>query len=209
VYGSIPEGILSTEDYKITPNNPYSASKAAADLLVMAYVKTFGYPAMITRSSNNYGPYQFPEKVIPLMIINALSGKDLPVYGDGSNIRDWIYVEDNCCAIDEVLHKGKTGEIYNIAGGNEVKNIDLVRAILNGMSKGEQLIKYVKDRPGHDKRYAMDCAKAKKEFSWQPRTSFEQGIKKTISWYQANEAWWQDILKGEYKNYYKKLYSNR
>lgn len=209
VYGSIPEGQLSSETFPLSPNNPYSASKAAADLLVLSYYKTFKFPALITRSSNNYGPYQFPEKVIPLMILNALADKELPVYGDGLNIRDWIYVEDNCRMVDMVLHKGKIGEIYNIGAGNEVKNIDLVRTILKELGKSESLIHLVNDRPGHDRRYAMDFSKVKQDVGSLESVDFKEGIKQTIKWYRDNPAWWGDILRGSYKDYYAKVYSRR
>lgn len=209
VYGSLgPDGYF-TEQTCLSPNSPYSASKASADLLVMAYYRTYGVPVNITRCSNNYGPYQFPEKLIPLMIINALHDKSLPVYGDGMNVRDWLYVEDHCRAIDMVLHEGKVGEVYNIGGNNEKTNIQIVKTILKELGKPESLIKYVKDRPGHDRRYAIDATKIKKELGWQPRVDFDKGIKMTISWYVSHRAWWERIISGEYKEYYERMYANR
>ena len=209
VYGSLgPEGYF-TETTPLDPSSPYSASKTAADLLVKAYIHTFGFPANITRCSNNYGPYQFPEKLIPLMVANALESKSLPVYGDGMNIRDWLYVEDHCSAIDAVLHGAKTGEIYNIGGNNEKANIYIVKTILNQLGKDESLIKYVKDRPGHDRRYAIDASKIKQDLGWEPRHTFEEGIVKTIRWYLENRTWWEKIRSGEYLSYYEKLYGNR
>ncbi|WKV08532.1 dTDP-glucose 4,6-dehydratase [Thermoanaerobacterium sp. CMT5567-10] len=209
VYGSLGETGYFTEQTSLSPNSPYSASKASADLLVRAYHHTFGIPVNITRCSNNYGPYQFPEKLIPLMIINALHGKELPVYGDGLNVRDWLYVEDHCRAIDLVLHKGKIGEVYNIGGNNEKANIEIVRLILKELDKPESLIKYVKDRPGHDRRYAIDSSKIQNELGWKPTYNFDEGMKKTIRWYLDNEEWWEKIISGEYKDYYEKMYKNR
>ncbi|MBI4833233.1 MAG: dTDP-glucose 4,6-dehydratase [Planctomycetes bacterium] len=207
VYGSLnPKEPAFTEKHHLEPSSPYSASKTSADLLVKAYEKTFGYKAIITRSSNNYGPYQFPEKVIPLFITNALEGKPLPLYGDGKNVRDWIYVEDNCEAIDLVLRKGKPGEIYNIGGQCERQNIEITKTILSELGKPESLIKHVKDRPGHDRRYALDVSKIKKELGWEPLYTFEQGIRKTIRWYQDNREWWKRVKSGEYLKYYKKHY---
>ena len=199
VYGSLPEGGYFTEQTPLSPNSPYSASKAGSDLLVRAYYKTYKFPGVITRCSNNYGPYQFPEKLIPLMISNALEDKPLPVYGDGMNVRDWLYVEDHCRAIDAVLHKGKAGEVYNIGGSNEWHNIDLVKLLLKDLGKPESLIKFVKDRLGHDRRYAIDSSKIQKELGWSPRTTFEDGIKKTIAWYRNNSTWIQRIKNGEYQ----------
>ncbi|HCI44510.1 MAG TPA: dTDP-glucose 4,6-dehydratase [Candidatus Omnitrophica bacterium] len=199
VYGSLPEGGYFTEQTPLSPNSPYSASKAGSDLLVRAYYETYKFPGVITRCSNNYGPYQFPEKLIPLMISNALEDKPLPVYGDGMNVRDWLYVEDHCRAIDAVLHKGKTGEVYNIGGSNEWHNIDLVKLLLKDLGKPESLIKFVKDRLGHDRRYAIDSSKIQKELGWSPRTTFEDGIKKTIAWYRNNSTWIQRIKNGEYQ----------
>jgi len=195
VYGSLgPEGLF-TEETPLAPNSPYSASKAGSDLLVRSYCKTFGFPGIITRCSNNYGPYQFPEKLIPLILTNALADKPLPVYGDGLNVRDWLYVRDHCAALDAVLHKGKCGQVYNIGGNNERRNIDIVRLILAELGKPEKLISFVKDRPGHDRRYAIDASKIRRELGWKPSVSFEEGIKKTIAWYLANRPWWEKLLK--------------
>ncbi len=193
VYGSLEETGYFTEETPLTPNSPYSASKAGADLLVRSYHETFNLPINITRCSNNYGPYQFPEKLIPLIIANAYENKDLPIYGDGLNIRDWLYVEDHCSAIDLVLHKGKVGEVYNIGGNNEMKNIEIVKLIIEKLDKPKSLIKYVKDRPGHDKRYAIDSSKIQNELGWKPDYTFETGIKKTIQWYLDNKNWWKNI----------------
>lgn len=209
VYGSLDETGLFTEETPLAPNSPYSASKAGADLLVRSYHKTYGMHTMITRCSNNYGPYQFPEKLIPLMIINALHDKDLPVYGDGLNIRDWLYVDDHSSAIDLVLHKGKSGEVYNIGGNNEKTNIEIVKTILKELGKPESLIKFVKDRPGHDRRYGIDATKIRNELGWKPETNFETGIKKTIKWYLDNQEWWENVISGEYLEYYKKQYRDR
>jgi dTDP-glucose 4,6-dehydratase len=209
VYGSLDETGYFTEDTPLSPNSPYSASKASADMLTKAYHHTYGLPINITRCSNNYGPYQFPEKLIPLMIINSLHDKELPVYGDGLNVRDWLYVEDHCRAIDMVLHEGKNGEVYNIGGNNEKANIEIVKLILRELCKPESLIKYVKDRPGHDRRYAIDSTKIQQELGWKPEYKFEEGMKKTISWYLENIDWWEKIISGEYRNYYEKMYANR
>lgn len=212
VYGDLPldrPDLLFKEDTPITTSSPYSASKASADLLVHAYNRTFKLPVTISRCSNNYGPYHFPEKLIPLMISRALNDQSLPVYGTGENVRDWLYVEDHCAAIDIILHQGKDGEVYNIGGNNEKTNIDIVKIILKALNKPESLITYVKDRAGHDLRYAIDPSKTIREFNWQPTTSFEEGIKKTIQWYLDNKSWWQNILDGEYKNYYKNMYDER
>lgn len=204
VYGDLPldrPDLFFTETTPIHTSSPYSASKASADLLVMAYHRTFGTPVTISRCSNNYGPYQFPEKLIPLMIAKALSDEKLPVYGEGLNVRDWLYVDDHCKAIDMILENGRIGEIYNIGGHNEKANIDVVRTILKAVGKDESLITYVKDRPGHDMRYAIDPAKIHNELGWEPETLFNEGIQKTIDWYLNNREWWQKILSGEYKNY--------
>jgi dTDP-glucose 4,6-dehydratase len=210
VYGSLgPSDEAFTEKHQLAPNSPYAASKAAADLLVRAYHKTHGLEVVITRCSNNYGPYQFPEKLIPLMISNALQDKDLPVYGDGLNVRDWIHVVDHCRAVDLVLRKGASGEIYNIGGNNEYPNIDIVKHILARLRKPDSLLKYVKDRPGHDRRYAMDASKLTAELGWEPAISFEDGMNQTISWYIEHEAWWQRIKTGEYLSYYETWYGNR
>jgi len=209
VYGSLGSTGKFKETTPLAPNSPYSASKASADLLVRSYNHTFAYPAIISRCSNNYGPYQFPEKLIPLMIINALSKKKLPVYGDGLNVRDWLFVKDHCSAIELIMRKGRIGEIYNIGGNNEWKNIDIVKLVLKYLGKPQSLIKYVMDRPGHDRRYAMDASKIMRELGWRPKHKFESGIKYTIDWYLDNKSWWQHIISGEYKNYYKKMYSGR
>lgn len=202
VYGDLPldrPDLLFTEETPIHASSPYSSSKASADLLVMAYHRTYGLPVTISRCSNNYGPYHFPEKLIPLMIINAFNNKTLPVYGKGENIRDWLYVEDHCEAIDLIVRKGQVGEIYNIGGHNERTNIDVVKTILKELEKDESLINYVTDRPGHDLRYAIDASKISIELGWVPKTSFDEGIKKTIKWYLDNQEWWKHILNGEYR----------
>lgn len=207
VYGDLPldrPNLFFTESTPLHTSSPYSSSKASADLLVGAYHRTYGLPITISRCSNNYGPYQFPEKLIPLMIANALDNKELPVYGDGKNVRDWLYVEDHCKAIDLIIHKGTVGEVYNIGGHNEMANIDIVKLILKELGKPESLITYVKDRKGHDRRYAIDPAKIYGELGWLPETKFADGIKKTISWYLNNKKWWLDIISGEYQNYYRK-----
>ncbi|HAP35662.1 MAG TPA: dTDP-glucose 4,6-dehydratase [Bacteroidetes bacterium] len=209
VYGSLGTTGYFTEETSIHPNSPYSASKASSDMLVLAYQHTFGFPGVVTRCSNNYGPYQFPEKLIPLLIANALNDKSIPVYGDGTNVRDWLYVEDHCSALDVVLHNGKIGDVYNIGGNNEWKNIDIVKLVLKEIGKPESLITYVKDRPGHDKRYAIDASKIKNELGWEPAYQFENGIKKTVQWYLQNKQWWERIISGEYKKYYESQYSNR
>ena len=204
VYGDLPldrPDLFFTEDTPIHTSSPYSASKASADLLVMAYHRTFGTPVTISRCSNNYGPYQFPEKLIPLMISKALADEKLPVYGEGLNVRDWLYVDDHCKAIDMILENGRIGEVYNIGGHNEKANIDVVKTIIKAVGKDESLITYVKDRPGHDMRYAIDPAKIRSELGWTPETLFNDGIQKTIDWYLNNREWWQKILSGEYKNY--------
>lgn len=212
VYGDLPldrPDLFFTEETPLHTSSPYSASKASADLLVLAYHRTYGLPVTISRCSNNYGPYHFPEKLIPLMIINALHDKKLPVYGTGENVRDWLYVEDHCSAIDLIIRKGRVGEVYNIGGHNEKTNLEVVKTILKELGKGEDLITFVKDRPGHDRRYAIDPAKIHCELGWLPQTSFAEGIKKTIKWYLDNEDWWQRIISGEYQNYYMKMYGER
>ena len=212
VYGDLPLDRLDlffTEETPIHTSSPYSSSKAGADLLVMAYHRTYGLPATISRCSNNYGPYHFPEKLIPLMIINALHNKPLPVYGEGINVRDWLYVEDHCKAIDLVIHKGRVGEVYNIGGHNEMRNIDIVKLIVHELGKSEDLITYVTDRKGHDMRYAIDPTKIHNELGWLPETKFADGIKKTIAWYLEHEDWWQPIISGEYQMYYEQMYGNR
>jgi len=195
VYGTLGATGKFTEQTPLSPNSPYSASKAGSDLLVRSYFETFGFPGIITRCSNNYGPYQFPEKLIPLMIANALHDKPLPVYGDGKNVRDWLFVEDHCSAIDTVLFNGKCGQVYNIGGNNEKHNIDIVKLILNAMDKSEELITFVKDRLGHDRRYAIDSSKIQKEQEWKPSVTFEEGIKRTIGWYLDNRKWWEKLYK--------------
>ena len=209
VYGSLgPEGYF-TEETPLQANSPYSASKAGADLMVRAYHNTFNLPINITRCSNNYGPYQFPEKLIPLMISNALEDKELPIYGDGKNIRDWLHVYDHCTAIDLVLHKGKSGEVYNIGGHNEKSNIEIVKLILKELNKPESLIKFVSDRLGHDRRYAIDSSKIRKDLGWKPKYDFETGIVETINWYLDNQDWIKKVKSGEYQKYYERMYSNR
>lgn len=208
VYGALGETGMFVETMPLMPNSPYSASKASADMIVRAYNKTFGIPVNITRCSNNYGPYQFPEKLIPLMINNCLKGKDLPVYGDGMQVRDWLHVYDHCSAIDIVLHKGVDGEVYNIGGNNEKANIEIVKLIIKTLGKSEDLIKYVKDRPGHDRRYAIDNTKITTQLGWVPAYTFEQGMKETIQWYLDNTEWIENIVSGDYANYYEKMYSD-
>ncbi len=208
VYGTLGDIGLFSESTPLAPNSPYSASKASADMLVRSYYETFNMPVNITRCSNNYGPYHFPEKLIPLMIINALSDNNLPVYGDGLNVRDWLHVEDHCQAIDLVLHKGGNGEVYNVGGNNERTNIDIVKTILNYLNKPESLITFVQDRPGHDKRYAIDASKLEQELGWKPKFTFEDGIKQTIDWYLCNQTWWERIINGDYKDYYQQQYGD-
>lgn len=207
VYGALGETGMFVETMPLMPNSPYSASKASADLIVRAYHETFGMPVNITRCSNNYGPYQFPEKLIPLMINNCLKEKDLPVYGDGMQVRDWLHVNDHCSAIDAVMHKGIDGEVYNIGGNNEKANIEIVKLIIGTLGKSEDLIKYVKDRPGHDRRYAIDNTKIASELGWEPAYTFEEGMKETIQWYLENSKWIENIISGDYANYYDKMYS--
>jgi dTDP-glucose 4,6-dehydratase len=207
VYGALSETGMFVETMPLMPNSPYSASKASADMIVRAYNETFGMPVNITRCSNNYGPYQFPEKLIPLMINNCLKEKDLPVYGDGMQVRDWLHVSDHCSAIDTVLHKGRDGEIYNIGGNNEKANISIVKLIIRTLGKSENLIKYVKDRPGHDRRYSIDNTKITTELGWEPAYTFEQGMKETIQWYLENTEWIENIISGDYTNYYDKMYT--
>ena len=212
VYGDLPldrPDLFFTEDTPIHTSSPYSSSKAGADLLVLSYYRTFGLPVSISRCSNNYGPYHFPEKLIPLIISRALADHPLPVYGKGENVRDWLYVEDHCAAIDLVMRKGREGEVYNIGGHNERSNLDVVKTILKQLGKPESLITFVTDRPGHDMRYAIDPTKIHNELGWLPQTDFDTGIKKTVDWYLNNREWWQSIISGDYQNYYKKMYSNR
>ena len=208
VYGTLGATGRFTETTPLHPNSPYAASKASSDLLVLAAAHTFGFPALVTRCSNNYGPYQFPEKLIPLMIANATDGKPLPVYGQGLNVRDWLYVRDHCTALDAVLERGKAGEVYNIGGNNEWRNIDIVRLLLSQLGKPESLITYVKDRPGHDLRYAIDAAKIMNELSWSPSVTFEQGLRETVKWYRTHEDWWRRITSGAYREYYKEMYGS-
>lgn len=212
VYGDLPldrPDLFFTETTPIHTSSPYSSSKASADLLVLAYHRTYGLPVTISRCSNNYGPYHFPEKLIPLMIINALHDKPLPVYGDGLNVRDWLYVEDHCRAIDLILQKGRVGEVYNVGGHNEMRNIDIVKLICKALGKPASLIHHVTDRKGHDRRYAIDPTKIHEELGWLPETKFADGIKKTIQWYLDHEDWWQPIISGEYQQYYQKMYGSR
>jgi len=209
VYGDIPSGAFADEDFPLQPSSPYSASKAASDLLVRSYVRTYKFPAVITRSSNNYGPYQFPEKFVPLMITNALSDKALPVYGDGKQQRDWLHVEDNCRGILAVLEKGKIGEVYNIGGLDLDENLTLVRRILNLTDKPESLVSYVQDRPGHDRRYALNCKKIEAELGWRPVVSLEDGLRQTITWYKNHGLWLASVRSREYLSYYEKYYENR
>ena len=212
VYGDLPldrPDLFFTEETPIHTSSPYSASKASADLLVQAYHRTFGLPVSISRCSNNYGPYQFPEKLIPLMIANALNDKPLPVYGTGENVRDWLYVTDHCAAIDLIVRKGRVGEVYNIGGHNERTNLQVVKTILKALDKPESLIRFVTDRPGHDMRYAIDPSKIHEELGWLPETPFDEGIQKTIRWYLNNKPWWEHIISGDYQNYYEKMYGNR
>ena len=212
VYGDLPldrPDLFFTEETPLHTSSPYSSSKASADLFVMAYHRTFGLPVTISRCSNNYGPYHFPEKLIPLMISRALADESLPVYGTGENVRDWLYVEDHCRAIDLIIHKGRVGEVYNVGGHNEMKNIDIVKIICKELGKPESLITYVTDRKGHDMRYAIDPTKIHNELGWLPETKFADGIKKTIQWYLDNKEWWETIISGEYQNYYEKMYGNR
>jgi dTDP-glucose 4,6-dehydratase len=206
VYGSLGKDGLFTESTPLSPNSPYSASKASADVMALSFFHTYGLPVVITRCSNNYGPYQFPEKLIPLMLINTLNNKKLPVYGDGLNVRDWIYVIDHNRAVDLVLEKGKPGEVYNIGASNEMKNIDIVKLILKYLNKTEELIHYVKDRPGHDRRYAIDARKIETDLGWKPEYTFEKAIQHTIDWYIENKNWWERIISGDYQKYYQTQY---
>ena len=212
VYGDLPldrPDLFFTEETPIHTSSPYSSSKAGADLLVLAYHRTYGLPVTVSRCSNNYGPYHFPEKLIPLMISRALADEELPVYGNGENVRDWLHVSDHCEAIDLIIHKGKVGEIYNIGGHNERTNLQVVQTILKALDKPESLIKYVKDRPGHDRRYAIDPTKIETELGWKPKYNFDTGIAQTIQWYLDNEDWWKHIISGEYQNYFAEMYKDR
>jgi dTDP-glucose 4,6-dehydratase len=209
VYGSLEGQGRFTEESPLSPNSPYSASKAAADLLCRAYWKTYALPVLVTRCSNNYGPYQFPEKLIPLFITNALADEALPVYGDGLYVRDWIYVQDHCTALDRVLHDGKAGDIYNIGADEERTNLEITRIILEDLDKEASLIRHVKDRPGHDRRYAIDSSKIQRELGWRPATPFSEGMSRTVAWYIANDVWWKKIKSGEYREYYERMYGHR
>lgn len=209
VYGSLGPTGLFTETTPLSPNSPYSSSKASADMMALSFYHTFGLPVVITRCSNNYGPLQFPEKLIPLMILNCMNDKKLPVYGDGLNVRDWIYVIDHNKAIDTVLEKGRIGEVYNIGASQEMKNIDIVKLVLKNLGKGDDLIQYVKDRPGHDRRYAIDSTKIRTELGWKPCFNFDEAIAHTIEWYKSNKNWWERIISGEYQKYYEQQYVNR
>lgn len=205
VYGSISSGYF-TENDQLQPSSPYASSKASADLLILSYVRTYGIPAIITRSSNNYGPYQFPEKFIPLMITNALEDKPLPIYGDGQNVRDWLHVQDHCAAVWEIYHRGKIGEIYNISANQEYRNIEVAELILKILGKPQTLIRFVPDRPGHDRRYAIDATKLRRELGWEPKVTFEDGLYRTVQWYVENAQWWKNIKSGAYQEYYQKQY---
>ncbi|MCP4292887.1 MAG: dTDP-glucose 4,6-dehydratase [bacterium] len=209
VYGSLGNDGMFTENTPLAPNSPYAASKAAADLMCRSFFKTFNFPVIITRCSNNYGPYQFPEKLIPLMIANILEEKTLPVYGDGMNVRDWLYVGDHCSAIDKVMRSGKEGEVYNIGGCNEMPNLELVHLLVDKLGKSRDLISFVKDRPGHDLRYAIDAGKIMNELDWKPSLDFSKGLDLTVAWYVENRTWWEEIRTGEYKKYYQQMYGNR
>ena len=209
VYGDIEPGKFADENSPIQPSSPYSSSKASSDLLVKSYVRTYGFPALITRSSNNYGPYQFPEKFLPLMITNALDNKALPIYGDGKQERDWLHVEDNCKGVLAVLERGKIGEVYNLGGSDIVENLTIARQLLRLIGKPETLLSYVKDRPGHDRRYALKCDKAERELGWKPQITLEDGFRQTIDWYRTNTAWMAGVRGGDYMNYYQKYYENR
>lgn len=209
VYGSLREKALFTEEAPVLPSNPYSASKAAADLLVMAYNHTFGFPVIVTRCSNNYGPYQFPEKLIPLFVTNLLEGKKVPLYGDGMHVRDWLHVEDHCRALLTVVKGGQAGQIYNIAGDNQQHNINITKMVLKYLGKDESWIEYVTDRPGHDRRYGIEATKIKSQLNWKPEIKFEDGLNNTIEWFINNKAWWKSIKSGEYLKYYAKQYTNR
>jgi dTDP-glucose 4,6-dehydratase len=212
VYGDLPldrPDLFFSEETPLHTSSPYSASKAAADLLVLAYFRTYKTPVTISRCSNNYGPYHFPEKLIPLMISRALADEKLPVYGNGENVRDWLYVEDHCTAVDLIIRRGRAGEIYNIGGHNERTNLQVIKTILRELHKPESLISFVTDRPGHDLRYAIDPGKISRELGWLPKTSFEEGIRKTVEWYLSHRSWWESILAGDYKDYYQKMYGDR
>ena len=209
VYGDIPSDSFADENSPIQPSSPYSSSKASSDLLVRSYVRTYGFPAVITRSSNNYGPYQFPEKFLPLMITNALDGKPLPIYGDGNQQRDWLHVEDNCRGVLAVLERGRIGEIYNLGGSDIVENLSIAKQVLRIVDKPETLLSYVKDRPGHDRRYALKCDKVERELGWKPSINLEDGLRTTVDWYRNNKEWLAAVRGGDYLNYYQQYYENR
>ncbi len=209
VYGTLGRRGLFSEESPLAPSSPYSASKAGADLMARAFYTTYGLPVVITRSSNNYGPYQFPEKLIPLALINALQERPIPIYGDGQQIRDWIYVEDHCQAVEILLHRGTPGQVYNIGAETEKTNLEVVRSILKNLGKSESLIRFVQDRPGHDWRYALEVSKIRNELGWQPEIDFERGLEKTIAWYLQNKKWWEEVISGEYKAYYHRFYGRR
>ena len=209
VYGDLSQETFATEESPLRPSSPYSSSKAAADLLVLSFVRTYGFPALVTRSSNNYGPFQFPEKFLPLMITNALVGKPLPIYGDGRQQRDWLHVEDNCRGILSVLERGRIGEIYNIGGSDIEENLAMSKRVLRAVDKPDTLLAFVKDRPGHDRRYALDCKKAEAELAWRPTISLDEGLRQTIRWYESNTDWLTGVQAGEYHSYYEKYYDNR
>jgi dTDP-glucose 4,6-dehydratase len=209
VYGDISAGAFADEEFPLNPSSPYSASKASADLLVRSYVRTYAFPGLITRSSNNYGPYQFPEKFLPLMITNALDDKSLPIYGDGKQERDWLHVEDNCRGLLSVLERGRVGEAYNIGGSDVVENLTMAQRLLRLMGKPENLLSYVKDRPGHDRRYALNCEKMERDLGWKPEITLEKGLQQTIRWYQTNQEWLAGVRGGDYRSYYERYYENR
>lgn len=209
VYGDMPPGKFANEDSPLQPSSPYSASKASSDLIVRSYVRTFDFPAIITRASNNYGPFQFPEKFLPLMITNALEGKPLPIYGDGKQERDWLHVEDHCSGILAVLERGRIGEVYNIGGLDVLENLTMAHRLLRATGRPESLLSYVKDRPGHDRRYALTCDKMERELGWKPAISLEDGLRRTIEWYKTNAEWLEQVRGGEYRSYYEKYYENR
>ena len=209
VYGDMPLGMFADEEHGLNPSSPYSATKAGADLLVRSYIRTYAFPALITRSSNNYGPYQFPEKFLPLMITNALDNRPLPIYGNGKQQRDWLHVADNCRGILAVLEQGRIGEVYNLGASEVIENLDLARNLLRLLDKPESLLSYVKDRPGHDRRYALSCSKIKEELGWSPLVSLDEGLRQTIGWYQTHSGWLAAVRGGEYKTYYERYYDNR
>jgi dTDP-glucose 4,6-dehydratase len=209
VYGSLGETGLFTEESPLQPSSPYSASKAGSDLLALAYAHTFGLPVLITNCSNNYGPYQFPEKLIPLMIANALRDQPLPVYGDGRNVRDWIHVSDHCAGLVAVLERGRAGQVYNLGGSSERRNLEVVHAVLDLLGKPRSLVRFVADRPGHDRRYAIDASKARRELGWEPSRRFEEGLASTVRWYVENRGWWERVMSGEYRSYYQRQYGDR